>query len=77
MKIEHIIWKDPEYNQEFQYGILDLEVYYYGDNEPRNIIIEGHYNTYTNEFKSSLIQLNNKEYISCLRLKRIGVLETY
>jgi hypothetical protein len=72
MKIEHIIWKYPEYNQEFQYGILDLEVYYYGDNEPRNIIIEGSYNIYTNEFKSSLVQLNNKEYISHLRLKRIG-----
>jgi hypothetical protein len=72
MKIEHIIWKYPEYNQEFQYGILDLEVYYYGDDEPRNIIIEVSYNIYTNEFKSSLVQLNNKEYISRLRLKRIG-----
>lgn len=75
MKIEHIIWKYPDHKQEFQYGILDLEVYYHGYNEHINIIIEGHYNTYTNEFKSSLIQLNNKECISSLRLKRIGILE--
>ena len=41
MKVEHIIWQD--YHRGDVKGILELEIFHHGDDEPTTCIMEGTY----------------------------------